>query len=99
MEFNLTCKFLISQLPTKNGDLLPVMVWIYGGAFIEGSSNQYGGSYFMESDTPVVLVALNYRLGVLGFLNTGTASAPGNQGRSWLVRTANYYIVTTYYSK
>ncbi|XP_021952758.1 venom carboxylesterase-6 [Folsomia candida] len=80
VEDCLTLDVYMPKLPTKNGDLLPVMVWIYGGAFIEGSSNQYGGSYFMESDTPVVLVALNYRLGVLGFLNTGTASAPGNQG-------------------
>lgn len=46
--------------------LLPVMVWIYGGAFITGDGNDswYGPDYFMNKD--VVLVTFNYRLGVLG---------------------------------
>lgn len=44
----------------------PVMVWIHGGAFMvgEGDDDIYGPDYFMRKD--IVLVTLNYRLGVLG---------------------------------
>lgn len=57
---------------TKPGHNLPVMVWIYGGAFQFGSSSMYdGGVYVRESikmNQPVLLVTFNYRLGALGFL-------------------------------
>ncbi|KYN16377.1 PREDICTED: juvenile hormone esterase-like [Trachymyrmex cornetzi] len=58
----------------------PVMVWIYGGGFIIGSGDAawYGPDYIVEKD--VVLVTLNYRLGVLGFLNLNNKVAAGNQG-------------------
>ena len=47
---------------------LPVMVWIHGGAFRNGTSAApgYDGSAFARSG--VVLVSINYRLGVDGFL-------------------------------
>jgi carboxylesterase type B len=46
--------------------LLPVMVWIHGGAFVSGSSGTkcYGPEYFM--DKKVILVTINYRLNVFG---------------------------------
>ena len=49
------------------GAKLPVMVWIHGGAFIQGagSSPIYDGTHFAERG--VVLVSVNYRLGRLGF--------------------------------
>jgi para-nitrobenzyl esterase len=52
---------------------LPVMVWIHGGAFISGGTNQHiGGKYLYEGTTltreGVIVVTLNYRLGALGFL-------------------------------
>ena len=50
------------------GKELPVMVWIHGGAFISGGSNQYDGVR-LASEGPVVVVTLNYRLGALGFLS------------------------------
>ncbi|KAK7083393.1 hypothetical protein SK128_020036, partial [Halocaridina rubra] len=58
---------------------LPVMVYIHGGAFY------LGGSYFFRGVQPlvqhnVIMVTINYRLGVLGFLSTEDAAAPGNQG-------------------
>jgi para-nitrobenzyl esterase len=46
---------------------LPVMVFIYGGAFNTGSSSLYNGVGLSEKG-PVVLVTLNYRLGAFGFL-------------------------------
>lgn len=38
----------------------------------------YGPDYILPEN--VILVTFNYRLGVLGFLNTGTEEAPGNAG-------------------
>ena len=56
------------------------MVWIHGGAFIGGSSSTkyFHPGYLMEKD--IVLVSMNYRLGILGFLSTGNSVAPGNFG-------------------
>ncbi|XP_070160420.1 juvenile hormone esterase-like isoform X2 [Polyergus mexicanus] len=58
----------------------PVMVWIHGGGFSIGSGDAfiYGPDYIVRKD--VVLVTLNYRLGVLGFLNLNDEVATGNQG-------------------
>ncbi|ESO82687.1 hypothetical protein LOTGIDRAFT_108735, partial [Lottia gigantea] len=47
---------------------LPVMVFIHGGGFVFGSSNQYGGGR-LAAYGQIVLVTINYRLGPLGFLN------------------------------
>lgn len=55
-----------------DGKLRPVMVWIHGGAFMNGSGSSLGydgTSFALESD--VVIVTINYRLGVLGFLHLG----------------------------
>ncbi|CAB0037397.1 unnamed protein product [Trichogramma brassicae] len=68
----------------KSGDepieAKPVMVFIHGGAFLFGSGDDtiYGADYLLKKD--VVLVTLNYRLGVLGFLNLQTEEISGNQG-------------------
>jgi para-nitrobenzyl esterase len=45
----------------------PVMVWIHGGAFVRGANSlpMYDGSAFARDG--IVLVAINYRLGVPGF--------------------------------
>jgi para-nitrobenzyl esterase len=49
------------------GSHLPVMVWIYGGAFVRGSNSlpTYDGFAFARDG--VVLVGINYRVGVPGF--------------------------------
>jgi carboxylesterase type B len=46
--------------------LLPVMVFIYGGGYTSGDNkaDQYGPHYFLDKE--IVLVTVNYRLGVLG---------------------------------
>jgi para-nitrobenzyl esterase len=45
---------------------LPVMVWIHGGALLVGESDDYDPVRLVRHG--VVLVSINYRLGVLGFL-------------------------------
>lgn len=57
---------------------LPVMVFVHGGGFYSGSSTGYGPDFLVEHD--VILVTVNYRLGIFGFLSLGTAEYPGNMG-------------------
>jgi para-nitrobenzyl esterase len=46
---------------------LPVMVWIYGGGFVSGgtSENRQDGQFLAHRN--VVVVSMNYRLGIFGF--------------------------------
>jgi len=46
---------------------LPVMVWIYGGGFVGGSSSSPMTSGVPFAKQGVVLVAMNYRVGRFGF--------------------------------
>ena len=63
---------------TPGGSGLPVMVWIHGGAFANGNSAipEYDGHAFARDG--VVLVSINYRLGVNGF--AFLPDAPANRG-------------------
>ena len=49
---------------------LPVMVWIHGGGLVGGGSSDplYNGSNF-AAENDVVIVMINYRLNVFGFMN------------------------------
>ncbi|XP_043974962.1 cholinesterase-like [Gambusia affinis] len=63
-------------------DRVPVLVWIYGGAFVSGTSSLdvYQGHFLCKAQN-VVVVSMNYRLGPLGFLAIhGHSSIQGNQG-------------------
>ncbi|WP_431918763.1 carboxylesterase/lipase family protein [Nonomuraea jabiensis] len=64
--------------PAADGGGLPVMVFVHGGGFVAGStrSAMYDGSAFARDG--VVLVTLNYRLGIAGFLDI--PGAPANRG-------------------
>ena len=58
----------------------PVAVYLYGGAFLAGSSSipaYEGGNFASRND--VIVVTLNYRLGALGFLATDSLLS-GSQG-------------------
>ncbi|KAL7645206.1 UNVERIFIED_CONTAM: hypothetical protein RMT77_003592 [Armadillidium vulgare] len=57
---------------------LPVMVYIHGGGFHTGSSSQQKPYFLM--DKQIVLVIIQYRLGILGFLSTEDEILPGNMG-------------------
>jgi len=45
----------------------PVMVWIHGGGFLNGSSDLYNATWLVNRGD-IVVVTINYRLGALGFL-------------------------------
>ncbi|XP_043558148.1 neuroligin-1 isoform X3 [Chiloscyllium plagiosum] len=57
----------------------PVMVFIHGGSYMEGTGNILDGSV-LASYGNVIVITVNYRLGVLGFLSTGDQAAKGNYG-------------------
>jgi para-nitrobenzyl esterase len=58
----------------------PVMVWIHGGAYIFGGSNQpMFEPASLLSAAPMVIVTVNYRLGALGFLDLSSFSTEGHQ--------------------
>ncbi|XP_069468494.1 neuroligin-3 isoform X2 [Ambystoma mexicanum] len=57
----------------------PVMVYIHGGSYMEGTGNMIDGSV-LASYGNIIVITLNYRVGVLGFLSTGDQAAKGNYG-------------------
>lgn len=48
-----------------SGGPKPVMVYIHGGSYMEGTGNLYDGSV-LASYGNVIVITVNYRLGVLG---------------------------------
>jgi len=57
----------------------PVMVWIHGGGFLNGSADIYDARW-MATQGDIVVVTVNYRLGTLGFLAHPELSPDGNIG-------------------
>ena len=57
----------------------PVLLWIHGGSFTVGLSDQYPGDV-LGGFNDVILVVINYRLNVFGFFSTGDDTITGNQG-------------------
>lgn len=57
-------------------------VWIHGGGFVAGSSSTelYGPEFIVEKE--VIMVSMNYRLGIFGFLSLKDPKLgiPGNAG-------------------
>lgn len=64
--------------PAGRSEPLPVLVWIHGGGFFEGSSANpwYDGASFARQG--LVVVSINYRFGAEGFLEL--EGAPSNRG-------------------
>ena len=66
---NEDCLFLNVWTPAKTSDAkLPVMVWIYGGGFAAGSTSEARQDGEHLAQQGVVVVSMNYRLGIFGFL-------------------------------
>lgn len=70
IEMSEECLNLNIWSPAADDKRRPVMVWIHGGAFMNGygSSSSYDGTSFAVNGD-VVTVTINYRLGVMGFLH------------------------------
>ena len=61
-----------STLHTPHSSLKPVMVWLHGGGFDSGTSAWNPGMQLAKKD--VVVVSVNHRLNILGFLDLSTVS-------------------------
>ena len=60
------CLYLNMYTAAKSAnDKLPVMVWIHGGSLTSGAGSIYDGEELARKG--VVVVTVNYRLGVFGF--------------------------------
>ncbi|XP_052870049.1 neuroligin-1 [Anopheles cruzii] len=70
---------------TQSDKKLPVIVFLHGESFEWNSGNAYDGTV-LASYSDLVVVTLNYRLGILGFLNAN----PSPQLRA---RVANYGLM------
>merc|ERR1711962_100788 len=82
LTMNEDCLYLNIYAPaTPVAGGAAVMVWIHGGNFATGSGAL--GGYFgnpLVSVGDVILVTINYRLNLFGFLTTGDDALPGNLG-------------------
>jgi len=83
------CLYLNIQAPSgaKPGSNLPVLFWIHGGAFITGEGWDYDGTSMVLEDN-VIIVTINYRLGLLGFMADAALAADDPHGR-----TGNYGLL------
>lgn len=56
------------------------MFWVHGGSFHKGDGGYeyYGPDYFLKEN--VIVVTINYRLGVFGFLSAPDKGIYGNMG-------------------
>jgi len=57
----------------------PVMVWIHGGAYVVGSGSEasYSGANLVQAQSDIILVNINYRLNMYGFMDF--SSVPGGE--------------------
>ena len=64
------------------GTKFPVMVMIFGGAFIHGEANEYQSEDFHYRFVArgIVFVSFHYRVGPFGFYVSTDSSSPGNYG-------------------
>ncbi|XP_062844301.1 neuroligin-3b [Trichomycterus rosablanca] len=78
-------------------DPYPVMLFIHGGSYMDGTGNIMDGGV-LASYGNVIVITLNYRIGVLGFLSTGDQAAKGNYGLldqiqalRWISKNIGYF--------
>ncbi|KAL4748525.1 hypothetical protein BDW72DRAFT_195736 [Aspergillus terricola var. indicus] len=86
IEMNEDCLNLNVIRPRRNGDeeLLPVLVWIFGGGWQQGATAdpRYNMTYITHqaalNGKPILGVSINYRLAAFGFLDSEEVRASGN---------------------
>ncbi|XP_065202984.1 juvenile hormone esterase-like isoform X2 [Planococcus citri] len=70
--------FTTAENGTEQKPLLPVLIYIHGGGYYQGSALEFCPNYLLDHD--IVLVTVQYRLGPLGFLSFEDENVSGNMG-------------------
>jgi para-nitrobenzyl esterase len=73
------CLTLNVWTPPPSVEPRPVLVWIHGGGFVNGSGDVYNARR-LAGRGDIVVVTINYRLGALGFLAHPALGPPGDVG-------------------
>lgn len=77
------CLYLNVTVPAADGrppeKKRPVIVWVHGGAFVGGAASLYPLGHLARSGE-VLVVSMNYRLGVFGFMASPAFAADHNGG-------------------
>ncbi|KAI3059071.1 hypothetical protein CBS147353_10624 [Aspergillus niger] len=79
LYLNVYTPFLPGDTDVPEDQLKPVLFWIHGGGFSQGTGSDLtfdGGSLTSRSD--VVIVTSNYRLNIFGYLSLDDGTIPGN---------------------
>lgn len=73
------CLYLNIYAPprTTTHSKLPVIVWMHGGGFINGTGNDWDGTHLAQTADAIV-VTINYRLGPFGWLALDSLAAEQN---------------------
>ncbi|GGC14050.1 hypothetical protein GCM10011494_36080 [Novosphingobium endophyticum] len=87
---NEDCLFLNVWRPkgTMPGAKLPVIVWFHGGGMVYGAGNMFRAERLVSEGSPVIVVTINYRLGIFGFF-----AHPGLDQEHPEVGSGNYGIL------
>jgi para-nitrobenzyl esterase len=80
-SFGEDCLYLNVTTPA-NARRLPVMVWLHGGGNVTGRASVYDGAT-LAADGDVVVVTVNYRLGVFGWLAHPGFESSGQQAGNY----------------
>lgn len=87
----LLCELIVDFNQNFPAKLFPhFRFWVHGGSFDSGSGNSwvYGPDFLVNEN--VVVVTINYRLGILGFLGTGDGAAQGNYGMKDMIEALRW---------
>ncbi|KAJ3970094.1 Alpha/Beta hydrolase protein [Lentinula raphanica] len=85
------------SIPTKS---LPTLIWIHGGGYIEGNAAAFTGSDVMrEAHNEIILVIIQYRLGIFGFLPGSEVKENGDLNAGLLDQDFALRWVQTHISK
>lgn len=87
-----SCQYLSITLPgdAREGEYLPVMVWFHGGAFRNGTCDApVYDRVPMVREGRVILVGVNYRLSLLGFMKEKSGE-PANLGLFDLIESLKW---------
>lgn len=83
---NEDCLYLNVFTTSTKGDAKPVLVWFHGGGNVGGTSGDYNPTKLVTGGplgVPLVVVTVNYRLNLLGFLSHDALNAEGHPSANY----------------